>query len=110
MELMSMKPKFTGSNRMESESVIGRSSSVSGKPLWPRTYPFLAICVQNDGNEASLELGKAYQIIRPLQKDPPNRLRVIDEEGEDYIYPADWFVPVRLTSDAKRRLMAVIEN
>jgi hypothetical protein len=59
-----------------------------------REYPYLALCVRNGGNGASLVRGKAYRIVKPLASDPPERVRVIDEEDEDYLYRADWFVPI----------------
>ena len=51
-------------------------------------------------------MGKAYRVIRPQPNDPKHLLRVIDEEGEDYLYPADWFVPIDLPPRAKKALAA----
>jgi hypothetical protein len=51
-------------------------------------------------------LGKAYKVIKPLAEDPGYDLRVIDEEGEDYLYSARRFVPVDLPPAARR---AVVE-
>ena len=51
-------------------------------------------------------LGKAYKVIKPLAEDPEYDLRVIDEEGEDYLYSARRFVPVDLPPAARR---AVVE-
>ncbi len=47
-------------------------------------------------------LGKAYKVIRPLARDPDYDLRVIDEEGEDYLYSARRFVPIELPRAARR--------
>jgi hypothetical protein len=55
-----------------------------------------AVCVRNDGYEASLERHKVY-VVRPdagALRD--GDLRVVDESGEDYLYPADWFVLVKV--------------
>ncbi len=99
-----MKRKSTGSRRTASGGGTGRSkNALVDSPQ----YPFLAICVENRGNEVSLELGKTYQVIRPEANEPCERLRVIDEDGEDYLYPAEWFVPVELSPGAKRRVMRV---
>ena len=64
--------------------------------------------MENVGNEGSLQLGKAYRVIEPLSDDPAGRLRVMDEEGEDYLYLKEWFVPIAVAADAERRVMAVI--
>ena len=56
----------------------------------------LVICIDNKGNEASLERWKVYQCIQDEGAEKHNELRVIDEEGEDYLYPADLFSSVSL--------------
>lgn len=60
-----------------------------------------ALCVGNEGNEVSLELLKLYQIVEPEQNDPVGWLRVIDESGEDYIYPAANFVVLTLPGEVE---------
>ncbi|CAN2038962.1 conserved hypothetical protein [Candidatus Magnetomoraceae bacterium gMMP-15] len=54
------------------------------------------ICIENKGNEASLEQWKVYQCLQDKEAEKHNEIRVIDEEGEDYIYPSDLFSPVYL--------------
>lgn len=54
--------------------------------------------------------GRIYQVIRPKPNDWPTWLRVIDEEGEDYLYPAKSFVPVELPPRARRAVMAATPN
>jgi hypothetical protein len=51
-----------------------------------------AICINNSQYPASLELHKIYRVIPDQDAERDNDLRVIDESGEDYIYPADYFV------------------
>jgi hypothetical protein len=51
-----------------------------------------AVCVRNDGYEASLERHKAYVVRPDADALRDGDLRVVDESGEDYLYPADWFV------------------
>jgi hypothetical protein len=60
-----------------------------------------ALCVGNEGNEVSLELLKLYQMVEPEPNDPTDWLRVIDESGEDYIYPAMNFVVLTLPDDVE---------
>jgi hypothetical protein len=59
----------------------------------PRRY---AVCISNKGNEASLERNKLYVLLPDRQAEADGLVRVIDEDGEDYLYPADWFVAVEV--------------
>jgi hypothetical protein len=60
-----------------------------------------ALCVNNEGNEVSLELLKLYKIAEPEPSDPADWIRVVDESGEDYIYPAANFVLLTLPDDVE---------
>lgn len=53
-----------------------------------------AICIENSAYPASLELFKIYQVIPDEEAATDGDLRVIDESGEDYLYPVDWFVMI----------------
>jgi hypothetical protein len=55
-----------------------------------------AVCVRNEGYEESLELRKIYEILEDSKADQHGMIRVIDEEGEDYLYPTAWFLPIQL--------------
>jgi hypothetical protein len=50
------------------------------------------ICISNKGYPASLELHKVYRVIRDRHAEADGDLRVIDESGEDYLYPSSRFV------------------
>ena len=64
------------------------------------------VCVNNEGYPVSLELRKIYRAL-PDEGEPDLRLiRVIDESGEGYLYPDDWFVPVELTEAAEKAVSA----
>jgi len=63
-----------------------------------------AICVENSEYPASLELLKVYQVIPDKEAEQTNDLRVIDESGEDYLFPADYFVLINLPTDAAQTL------
>jgi hypothetical protein len=54
------------------------------------------ICVGNKGYSASLELRKIYQVLPDKAALKLHQIRVIDESGEDYLYPEDFFIPVKL--------------
>jgi len=60
------------------------------------------ICVGNKGYAASLELRKIYQVIPDKAALKLHQIRVIDESGEDYLYPQDFFVPVQLPQAVER--------
>ena len=68
------------------------------------------ICINNDGNPASLLVGKVYRTLPDAAAQSHSMLRVIDEdrsEPDGYLYPASMFAPIELPEVAKRALMAV---
>jgi hypothetical protein len=60
------------------------------------------LCVKNEGYPASLELRKDYQSRPDAVAESRGFIRVIDESGEDYLYPTDHFVAVELPQEAAR--------
>jgi hypothetical protein len=54
------------------------------------------LCVKNEGYPASLELRKVYRALPDPVAGSRGFVRVVDESGEDYLYPAEWFVAVEL--------------
>jgi hypothetical protein len=62
------------------------------------------VCVKNVDYPASLEKRKIYQAIADAQAQAHNLIRVVDESGEDYLYPADWFVPIPVTQTIAKAL------
>jgi hypothetical protein len=65
-----------------------------------------AVCIDNDGYEASLELGKLYRIMPDENAEAHGYIRVIDESGEDYGYSLKRFFPLavpRFLEKALRR-------
>ena len=54
------------------------------------------VCVKNEGYLASLELRKIYEALPDKGASEHELIRVIDESGEDYLYPADFFVTIEL--------------
>lgn len=53
-----------------------------------------AVCINNAGYPASLQLHKIYRLLPDAGAEANGDLRVVDESGEDYLYPARRFVPV----------------
>ncbi|MBI4743298.1 MAG: hypothetical protein HY776_00435 [Actinobacteria bacterium] len=62
------------------------------------------VCVSNRGYEASLEIRKIYEVLVDRVAEKHHQIRVIDESGEDYLYPMDYFAPVRLPAETKEKL------
>lgn len=54
------------------------------------------VCLRNDGYPVSLEPRKLYQMLPDPEAVRHHQLRVVDESGEDYLYPAEYFVAVDL--------------
>jgi hypothetical protein len=57
-----------------------------------KSPPRLALCIDNSGYPASLELHKIYRVLPDDDAAQDGDLRVIDESGEDYLYPAEKFL------------------
>lgn len=58
------------------------------------------LCIKNDSYEASLELRKIYLVVKDAGTRSKGLIRVIDESGEDYLYPVDFFVPIEVPEEA----------
>ena len=65
----------------------------------------LVICVKNEGYSVSLERRKLYVVLPDAQAAKHGQLRVIDESGEDYLYPQEFFVFVELPQPLRRRVL-----
>jgi hypothetical protein len=63
------------------------------------------ICLRN-GDCEDLEPRKVYQLMPDEAAAEDGLLRVIDESGEDYLYPRDLFVPIELPQDAEKALLS----
>lgn len=62
------------------------------------------ICIRNDGYRASLEVRKLYQRLADPEADRYDMVRVVDESGDDYLYPSSHFVAVDLPAETGRTL------
>jgi len=60
------------------------------------------ICIDNRDYPASLEVRKVYEFVDDPKAREQGMVRVTDESGEDYLYPADLFVPIRVPREATR--------
>ena len=64
-----------------------------------------AVCVRNRGYEASLERNKIYVVVPDREAEKEGDVRVVDESGEDYLYPAAWFVAVEVPKAVRASLL-----
>lgn len=58
------------------------------------------ICIKNENYKATLELRKVYQVVDDKQT-PSGLIRVVDETGEDYLFPQNLFVPITIPQAAE---------
>jgi hypothetical protein len=80
---------------------------LKSKNIWSKKtmkQKFL-LCVDNEGYEASLETRKLYETIPDKEAERHKQVRIIDESGEDYLYPSRFFAPVRLSMQTKNRIL-----
>jgi hypothetical protein len=68
-----------------------------------KKVPQFALCIRNEGCD-DLQLRKAYQVLPDASATKEGYVRVIDESGEDYLYPADFFLTVALPASVAERL------
>jgi hypothetical protein len=63
-----------------------------------------AVCLANAGYQVSLEVRKLYAVVHDAGAEADDLIRVIDESGEDYLYPARLFQRVELPAELQRKL------
>ena len=63
------------------------------------------VCLSNSGYEASLELHKIYRVVPDADAAADADIRIIDESGEDYLYPASRFTPIELPPAVRKSLL-----
>jgi hypothetical protein len=66
----------------------------------------LAVCISNVGYAASLEKRKIYVVLRDPVAEKRSLLRVIDESGDDYLYPKTFFRSIALPQSVKKAVLA----
>ncbi|MFM9265232.1 hypothetical protein [Tychonema sp. BBK16] len=63
------------------------------------------VCINNQDYSASLEVRKIYQVLPDTQANSHQMIRVIDESGEDYLYPSRYFMPIELSEPVQQTLV-----
>ena len=71
------------------------------------TQPRFAVCIENKAYPDDLKVRTIYQVLPDESAAKSNYIRVVDETGEDYLYPAEYFVLIEVPSEAQKALMEV---
>jgi hypothetical protein len=70
----------------------------------------IAICVDNTDYEMSLERRKVYPVLPDANAEQDNYVRIIDETGEDYLFPASRFVFLTVSRDIEEAVLAEVST
>jgi hypothetical protein len=66
------------------------------------TYPQAVICVANEGNEVSLQLWRVYKTLQDDDARSEGLIRIVDETGEDYLFPEQNFAAIELPKEVQK--------
>ncbi len=80
------------------------SSKSNGSSRRKSSRAAFVLCLRNAGYAASLEPRKIYSVVQDASAAKHHLVRIIDESGEDYLYPADYFVVLRLPTSVRAAL------
>ena len=64
-----------------------------------------AVCVANTGYETSLHRNKIYAVIAVTDAAHDGDIRIVDESGEDYLYPAEWFIAIDVPDTVRKSVL-----
>jgi hypothetical protein len=76
-------------------TIVGEITNVKTIAMMNTSRQFV-VCVRNDDHEESLQTRKIYEVLADASAEARGLIRVIDEEGEDYLYPRDAFLAIEL--------------
>jgi len=108
-----MKPKIVRvqrQNRLSPTEAAAikevRNQIADEVPAMP-TLPIagFAVCLANDGYDVSLCRNKIYAMVDDSEARADGLLRVVDETGEDYLYPAEWFIAVDVPAPVQESVL-----
>ena len=69
-----------------------------------QNLPEFVVCINNSDYPASLELHKIYRVLVDKDATEGGDIRIIDESGEDYLYPSSYFVPIQIPQTVEESL------
>ena len=85
---------------------IGKRTGVTRRKR-AKSSSALALCIDNQGYEASLILGKVYLILPDPKAAKDGLVRIVDESDEDYLYGESHFVFVEIPASVKKKILAL---
>jgi hypothetical protein len=93
---------------MEVATAAGVAGARAGARNVTRREAQFVICVRNKNYPASFELRKVYRLLKDEQATRHRQVRMIDESGEDYLYPEEYFVPIKLPQASEKAVLRAI--
>ncbi len=90
---------------MKHTESAGKKSRSNGSSRKKTERGEFAVCVRNNGYLASLELRKLYRVLPDTVARKRGLVRIVDESGQDYLYPEEFFISVRLPQSAKQAVL-----
>lgn len=100
----------TGMKRTASAKKRSSAKGTSTRRRKSPTARRFAVCVRNDGYEASLERNKIYTVLPDAEAEREGDLRVIDESGEDYLFSAYRFVAIEVPAAVRASLLRAAQG
>jgi hypothetical protein len=94
-----MKRMASGRKSSNAKGTSTRSRKTAG------ARSTFAVCVRNEGYEASLERNKIYAVLPDEEAEQDGDVRVIDESGKDYLFSADRFVAIEVPAAVRASLL-----
>jgi hypothetical protein len=79
-----------------------KKSKSNGSSIKKRARVQYVVCVKNEDYPASLELRKLYPVLPDRAAEKAGMRRIVDESGEDYLYPQNYFVDIKLPSSVEK--------
>ena len=70
-----------------------------------QNLPEFVVCINNSDYPASLELHKIYRVLVDKDAKEEGDIRIIDESGEDYLYPSSYFAPIQVPQTVEESLL-----
>ncbi len=89
------------------ESASANSRSRDSFDVMARAAKRLVICLDNSGYEVSLERRKIYVALPDAKASRLGQVRVVDESGEDYLYPEERFISADLPQATRRAVLQI---
>ena len=84
----------------------GRATCFDIRPMAKPQAKQLVVCVDNEGYPASLERRKIYVALRDADAEKHGLIRIVDESGEDYLYPKALFRLIALPQAVRKAILA----